>query len=271
MQRRLGLDSFARQLHAGQLELSSCEPRGSRFRVAYHSQHDGVVPVQALTSVEWHDAPPSTPREVSAVAVRRFGAQQNTFELEHFLSYVSQWQPTCVLEIGTSRGGLLFALAQFAHAEALILTVDLPWPDRYRRIATLHDEMICSMATRHQQACAMRGRSTSAAIKAQVATVLGDRPVDLLFIDGDHSYEGVKGDLETFLPFVSDRGHICLHDILVTKERYPLARTLDGLPPDAGRFWSEIKGPHSLEIVDGSAPAGAEGRAVAWGIGVLSV
>jgi predicted O-methyltransferase YrrM len=37
-------------------------------------------------------------------------------------------------------------------------------------------------------------------------------PVDLLFIDGDHSYEGVSADIRTWLPRVKDGGTMVLHD-----------------------------------------------------------
>ena len=36
--------------------------------------------------------------------------------------------------------------------------------------------------------------------------------VDLIFIDGDHSYEGVKSDLDAWLPKVKDGGIVVFHD-----------------------------------------------------------
>ena len=39
-------------------------------------------------------------------------------------------------------------------------------------------------------------------------------PIDLLFIDGDHSYNGVKGDWENFSPFVTKFGVVVFHDTL---------------------------------------------------------
>jgi len=38
--------------------------------------------------------------------------------------------------------------------------------------------------------------------------------VDMLFIDGDHSYEGVKADFENFSSLVKLGGYIVFHDIL---------------------------------------------------------
>ena len=39
-------------------------------------------------------------------------------------------------------------------------------------------------------------------------------PIDLIFIDGDHSYEGVKRDWELFSPFVRPFGGVIFHDTL---------------------------------------------------------
>jgi hypothetical protein len=39
-----------------------------------------------------------------------------------------------------------------------------------------------------------------------------DIKIDVLFIDGDHSYEGVKSDFELYSTILSDKGIIILHD-----------------------------------------------------------
>ena len=41
-----------------------------------------------------------------------------------------------------------------------------------------------------------------------------DRKIDLLFIDGDHTYEGVKTDWDLFMPFVSEFGIVVFHDTI---------------------------------------------------------
>lgn len=39
-----------------------------------------------------------------------------------------------------------------------------------------------------------------------------EKPIDLLFIDGDHSTEGVRGDIEIWTPHLAESGVVLLHD-----------------------------------------------------------
>jgi hypothetical protein len=41
-----------------------------------------------------------------------------------------------------------------------------------------------------------------------------ERPIRVLWIDGDHSLGGAKGDLEGFLPHVEPQGVVAFHDAL---------------------------------------------------------
>lgn len=54
-------------------------------------------------------------------------------------------------------------------------------------------------------------------------------PIKVLFIDGDHSYQGVKDDFLNFSPFVKDDGVIFFHDC-------------DETSPDVRRFIRGLKG-----------------------------
>lgn len=44
-------------------------------------------------------------------------------------------------------------------------------------------------------------------------------PVDFIFIDGNHSYEGLRGDWEAWSPLVAPQGIIALHDSCSSAER----------------------------------------------------
>jgi predicted O-methyltransferase YrrM len=54
----------------------------------------------------------------------------------------------------------------------------------------------------------------------------------LLFIDGDHSYEGVRRDWELYSPLVRPGGLIALHDIVEGPE---------WAVGEVPRFWREVR------------------------------
>lgn len=63
--------------------------------------------------------------------------------------------------------------------------------------------------------------------------------IDILFIDGDHSYEGVKRDWKKFSPFVNPFGGVIFHDTLWELRPDPKYLRADmGVP----RFVEELRG-----------------------------
>lgn len=63
--------------------------------------------------------------------------------------------------------------------------------------------------------------------------------IDFLFIDGDHSYEGVKFDYSTFSKWVKLGGIIAIHDIA-----HPAF-------PGVSEFWQELKSlQNSVEMLE---------------------
>ena len=63
----------------------------------------------------------------------------------------------------------------------------------------------------------------------EASKLFTDHTIDLLHLDGCHSYESVKRDFETWLPKVSKNGIILIHDIAVRKDDFGV-----------WRFWEEI-------------------------------
>jgi predicted O-methyltransferase YrrM len=77
---------------------------------------------------------------------------------------------------------------------------------------------------------------------------------DLIYIDGDHSYQGVKRDLETAFALVKPSGYILMHDVL--------ANTPPEDFPGVRRAFDEI-------VVDGTKVIRKYIRPNSYGLGVI--
>jgi hypothetical protein len=67
-----------------------------------------------------------------------------------------------------------------------------------------------------------------------------DIKIDVLFIDGDHSYEGVKLDFDLYSKILSDKGVIIIHD---TDESYENELIIS---EDSKKHWDKFDGPAKL-------------------------
>lgn len=55
---------------------------------------------------------------------------------------------------------------------------------------------------------------------ARAANLFDDKSIEFVFIDGDHSYEGIKRDVEAWLPKIRPGGWIAGHDYNQLVEKY---------------------------------------------------
>jgi predicted O-methyltransferase YrrM len=60
---------------------------------------------------------------------------------------------------------------------------------------------------------------------------------DMIFIDGDHSYAGVKRDIETWLPLLNEGGLICGHDANQGELMRAVNELLPGNAVAVGLIW----------------------------------
>lgn len=67
-----------------------------------------------------------------------------------------------------------------------------------------------------------------------------DIKIDVLFIDGDHSYEGVKLDFDLYSTILSDKGIVMIHD---TDESYENELIVS---EDSKKHWDKFDGPAKL-------------------------
>jgi hypothetical protein len=81
----------------------------------------------------------------------------------------------------------------------------------------------------------IHGDSHSIESKERIAGIIGNRKLDFLFIDGDHTYEGVKDDFEHYKQYVKPGGWIGFHDIKDTEFHRNANCRVDQL-------WEELEG-----------------------------
>ena len=106
------------------------------------------------------------------------------------------------------------------------------------------------------------GNSQTAEAVERVKQAVGSHELDLLFIDGDHAYEGVKRDFELYSPLVRRGGIVAFHDI-VPDYRTALGVSTPSITEGVPRFWKEIKGNfNSMELIDDPEQDG-------YGIGII--
>ena len=176
-------------------------------------------------------------------------------EITQLAELVSGIRPRTALEIGTARGGTLFLFCRFADPDALIISVDLPEGEFGGGYRKWRHGIYERFASSGQTILLIRADSHSPATLDQVKGALGERSLDFLFIDGDHSYEGAKRDFEMYLPLVRPGGLVALHDIV------PHPATT-GCEVD--RFWREIRDRFcSREIVE-DPHQGTKGIGLVW-------
>jgi predicted O-methyltransferase YrrM len=176
-------------------------------------------------------------------------------ELIELMRVVANLRPATALEIGTHSGGTLFLLCKLSAVKAKIISVDLPRGrfgggytagkvPLYRRFARDGQSLHFLRQDSHKQ-------ETADAIK----NILGGAPLGYLFIDGDHTYEGVKQDFEMYSPLVGEGGVVAIHDI---------AGAGSGWGSGVQRFWKEVRGGRAYQEIIANATQEGCGIGLLW-------
>ena len=190
----------------------------------------------------------------SSILKAEIKSLQNRLEIKEFITLVNKIKPKIVVEIGTFRGGTLFLLSRFSSEDALIISIDLPTWNLKAGYGILRSHLYRSFLLKNQKLHLLARDSHKTSTFNEIKNILKNNPIDILFIDGDHTYGGVKQDFGMYSPLVKKDGLIAFHDIVVHS-------------PDQGchvnEFWNEIKKKYDYqEIVD-------DWDQKHWGIGLL--
>ena len=161
---------------------------------------------------------------------------QNRFEVRKLLEKVKEVKPRFILEIGTAKGGTLFFFTRLAHKTAIIISVDLPGGVMGGGYSTWKIPLYKSFTSPHQSIHLLREDSHNINTLKTIKSILKGNKLDFLFIDGDHTYEGVKKDFKMYKTLVRKNGLITFHDI-------------NSETMGVFRFWREIKKRYKCEEI----------------------
>ena len=169
-------------------------------------------------------------------------ASQIRYEIIKLLEILKDLRPKVILEIGTLQGGTLFLFTRISNPEAIITSIDLPGGPYGGGYAEWKKPLFQFFAKSKQKIELVRANSHNPNTFELVKNILDGRMVDFLFIDGDHTYEGIKRDFEMYSSLVKKGGLIAFHDIVKP-------------PPELNcevyKLWNEIKKEYEfLEIIE---------------------
>ena len=145
-----------------------------------------------------------TVEELAHAAVFEHGAAQKEQELYGLIEFLRSRSPLSplrrVIEIGCQDCGTLWLWSQLATDDAVIVGLDVGF-----RSPVAH-------ARAQQQTTLIEADSHLDITRSHVASIV-DVDIDLLFIDGDHTFAGVNRDWDLYSPLVRPGGLVVLHDI----------------------------------------------------------
>jgi len=133
------------------------------------------------------------------------GASQIPQEILGFIELARTLSPKTLVEVGTEAGGTHLLFGHALKTLEQTIAVDLRVRNRLR---------VRGLRRLGLRVDLLNGDSSSDRTLERIRTALGGRSIDVLFIDGDHSFRGAASDLLRYRPLVRPGGLIAFHDIV---------------------------------------------------------
>ncbi|MBU1349404.1 class I SAM-dependent methyltransferase [Patescibacteria group bacterium] len=170
---------------------------------------------------------------------KRYKIQQKESEIRELIDFIVKNDIQSILDIGCYDGGTTICFANLCRK---IVSCDLKIrfdPEPLKNLCNYQ---------------AIEGDSHKRGTYKKIKKALGGCKVDLLFIDGDHTFKGSWGDYRRYREFVKDGGWIVFHDIVDSADHRRLGCYVS-------KTWDKVKTlhRHSIEIIHGPVNWGGIG------------
>lgn len=191
-------------------------------------------------------------REVMRFGDGFFAPIQIESEIIEALGEIHRLKPRFIVEVGTAGGGTLLLWSRVADPQATIVTIDLPGGEFGGGSSYLRVPLFRKLPLPGQTLHIIRGNSQIQETVDLTRSYLKGNAADFLFIDADHTAQGVRADYGLYSPLVRKGGIIAFHDIAITNPEYGVRA-----------LWGELKAQHQTRDILGQPRP--------YGIGLLYV
>jgi hypothetical protein len=214
---------------------------GARCKRTYQDIHFSVP---SLHLRELFPRVPTDPKNaVKLMPGTALDGGPNIIEQFTLCALVKMIQPNTILEIGTFRGGTTWHFYDNAPPDTLIYTLDLP-DDEVPGDVT--DQQLAANKARPFLPRSERVRQIL--INSKKWNGVLDRKAQFVFIDADHSYEGVRNDTEKAMISLDTCACICWHDSLEDDFGYGTMRYLNELVTKGWKLF-RLRGSHEISSI----------------------
>lgn len=187
-------------------------------------------------------------RDVIDIAYKEYAMIQNPIEIQKFSEFFVSLNCKNILEIGTYLGGTFYTMCKLSNPDGKKISIDCPdviapCSEVVKQKHNQIDEYLIKFAT---NVVIIRDNSNSEQCFQKLEKELQGQSLDFIFIDGDHTYEGVKSDFINYKKYLKDGGYIAFHDI-----DYPSSTISLGC--EVYKLWNELKEKYDfIEFKQGS-------------------